>query len=104
MGKPKRPRTARRELHRRLGKAGDAAERLFGHEPGGNPRRPLEVGSPAIVEARARATPCPRCGGEHDVLEHAAVTVDGDRLREVRLSCRACRTRRSLWFRLPVLN
>jgi hypothetical protein len=104
MGKPKRPRTTRRELVRRLGKAADAAERLFSAAPGGSPEHPLEVHSPSVIESRARGIACPRCGGEHDVLEHAAVTVAGARLREARLVCRACGNRRSIYFRLPVLN
>jgi transposase-like protein len=57
-----------------------------------------------VVELRAVAMPCPRCEGQHRVEEHAAVVVEGVRLREVRLVCRACGSRRSAWFRLPVLN
>jgi DNA repair exonuclease SbcCD ATPase subunit len=104
MNKPKRSRTARREMERKVERLAKDRERLFGHEPGGSAERPIEVDSAAVVEVRARSVPCPTCGGEHDVNEHAAVTTRGDRLREVKLRCRRCGASRSLWFRLPVLN
>jgi transposase-like protein len=53
-----------------------------------------------VVDGRALAERCPRCNGEHELLEHAAVTVNGVRLREARLRCRACRSVRSLFFQL----
>jgi hypothetical protein len=102
--KPKRPRTVRREAERRLLSLADDKERLFTLGPGGAPERPIAVDSVPVIEIRARAMPCPRCDGEHSVQDHAAVTVRGVRLREVRLACRGCGSRRSLWFVLPVLN
>ena len=102
--KPKRERTLRREAARQAEQLGRDRERLFLREPGGSPGRPVEVDSPAVVELRARAVPCPRCNGEHAVDEHRAVIHAGVRLREVRLKCRSCGTERSMWFRLPVLN
>jgi len=102
--KPKRERTARRERARDLGKVSRDRERLFALGPGGSSESPIAIDSPAVVEPKARAIPCPRCGGEHEVVEHVAVTRDGARVREARLRCRGCRSRRSLWFRLPVLN
>lgn len=104
MGKPKRDRTVRREALRASLKLGEERERLYAREPGGSPERPRDVEAAAVVEIRARAVPCPRCGGEHAVDEHAAVTAHGERLREARLRCRKCGSRRSMWFRLPVLN
>jgi len=83
---------------------GEDRERLFQLEPGGAPTSPLEVETPALVEPRAAALPCPRCGGEHELLEHLAVVAGTARLREARVRCRACAARRSLWFRLPLLN
>ncbi|HEU4576888.1 MAG TPA: hypothetical protein VFS67_01440 [Polyangiaceae bacterium] len=58
------------------------------------------MASPAVVEGRAQAERCPRCDGEHELLEHAAVTVNGARLREARLRCRSCRSTRSLFFQI----
>ena len=104
MSKPKRERTARREAARRAERLGRAREQLFVREPGGAPDRPIEVDSAAVVEIRARSVRCPRCQGEQAVEEHSAVSPGGNRLREVRLGCQQCGARRSLWFRLPVLN
>ncbi len=101
---PKRERTVRRAAAREAEKLAVDRERLFATEPGGSSDRPLTAESAAIVESRARSFRCPRCGGEFDVEEHAAVTVRGDRLREARLRCRSCGSKRSLWFRLPVVH
>ncbi len=102
--KPKRERTLRRELSRRQARLGRDRERLFALEPGGRPDRPLDVESASVVEIRAQAVRCPRCGGEQGVEEHLAVSERGVRLREARLRCRQCGARRSMWFRLPVLS
>jgi len=58
------------------------------------------------VEARALSQRCPRCDGEHELLEHTALTVQGVRLRELRLRCRRCGSQRSLFFRIeePLLH
>lgn len=104
MSKPKRDRTARREAARAAVKLGTDRERLFRHEPGGSPERPIDVESASIVEPRARSLTCPLCEGEHEVVEHAAVTTPRGALREARLRCRRCGSRRSLWFRLPIVN
>jgi transposase-like protein len=48
--------------------------------------------------------PCPFCGGDHEVVEHASVTGPSGRLREAKLRCRKCGSARSLFFRLPVPN
>ncbi|HOX42744.1 MAG TPA: hypothetical protein PK668_04050 [Myxococcota bacterium] len=68
--------------------------------PGGDPSRPLEVSSPAVVEPRAEGLPCPVCGGEVRVDEHLARLVDGQRLRVARVSCRRCAHTREIFFRL----
>ena len=104
MSRPKRARTEKREAARRGIKLAEGREKLFAREPGGSPEHPLEVEGSAVIEARARAVPCPLCEGELAVLEHAAVTVDARRLRDVRLQCRRCGTKRSLWFRIALLN
>jgi len=102
--KPKRDRTVRREAARAAAALATNRERLFALEPGGSPERPIEVDAVPIVELRAAAVACPRCAGRHRLQEHAAVVLAGVRLREARLRCDACGSRRSLWFRLPVLN
>lgn len=96
----------RRADERAQDKVADARERLFALSAGGLPKRPIHVVSPALVESQASSLPCPRCDGAHEVVEHAAVTVDGIRLREASVRCRACGSRRSVWFRLvgDVLN
>jgi len=73
---------------------------LFSLSPGGSAAQPLSVPSAAIVEPRARAERCPRCQGEHEIVEHAAVIAQGRRLRELRLRCRQCASRRSLFFQI----
>jgi hypothetical protein len=102
--KPKRARTVRREAARAAADLARDRERLFALDPGGSPERPLDVPAVSVIELRAATVACPRCDGEHRVEEHAAVTSGGVRLREARLACRSCGSRRSLWFRLPVLN
>lgn len=99
-----RERTVRRLEKRRLCALGEDRERLFRLEPGGAPGSPLDLETPALVESRAVALPCPRCGGQHELLEHLAVVQGVARLREARVRCRGCATRRSIWFRLPQLN
>jgi hypothetical protein len=98
--KKSRPRTKHREAARTLDKLQTARQRLFELEPGGSPERPLRVSSAAVVEAHAESVPCPRCEGKQDVVEHVAVTIKGARLREARLHCRQCGSKRSLWFRI----
>ena len=104
MAKPKRARTERREAARAGTKLAADRERLFQREEGGNAARPIDVDSAAVIEARAEGIPCPRCEGEQQVLEHLAVTVSGQRLREVRLQCRRCGSKRSMWFRIALPN
>ena len=104
MAKPKRARTVRREAARRLTELGRDRERLFLREPGGTPEHPIPVDSSSVVESRARSVPCPRCDGEHRVEEHRAVSTPSGLLREARLVCSRCGSRRSLWFRLPLPN
>lgn len=106
MAKKPRPRTERREAERELGKLHAARERLFELQSGGSPERPLRVVSAAVIETQAESTPCPRCDGKLELVEHTAVTLPTSgassptRLREVRLRCRQCGTLRSLWFRI----
>jgi DNA-directed RNA polymerase subunit RPC12/RpoP len=96
----KRSRTARREQARAAEKAAVLREKLFRLSPGGTSERPLDVVSPAMIEPHVSGVECPRCGGRLLIDEHAAVTVSGSRLREARLRCAGCGSRRSLWFRI----
>ena len=98
--RPARERTQRRADERATRTLADDRERLFQLEAGGSPERPIEVGSASVVEAHALSVRCPRCDGAHEIREHLAITLRGVRLREVRLACRQCGSRRSLYFRL----
>lgn len=95
-----RPRTTRRELQRASDKVGEDREKLFVLEPGGRADRPIEVETATLVEPRAEAMSCPRCGVAFRVTEHTAQTVDGVRLREAVVYCSRCGRHRSLWFRI----
>jgi len=100
MTKKTRPRTARRADERAARALVRDREKLAAMEPGGSPERPVEVPSSAVVELRARTTPCPQCQGELKVEDHRATVVDGVALREVPVICRRCHVRRTLWYRL----
>jgi hypothetical protein len=95
-----RPRTLRRIDERAALSLADDRERLFLLEPGGTPERPIEKSSASVIEPHALSMPCPRCAGGHELLEHLAITVSGARLRELRVGCRQCGSRRSVFFRL----
>ena len=90
----------RRALERQNAKLAQDQARLFALTEGGSAQRPISVESASVVETHALSVPCPRCGGAHELIEHAAITQDGQRLREARLRCRQCGTRRSLFFQL----
>jgi hypothetical protein len=93
-------RAERRDLERRAQKLTRDLERLATLAPGGAPDRPIDIDSPSQLEVHARSAPCPLCRGSLRVEEHAAETVDGSRLRIARVVCEACRSRRSLYYRL----
>lgn len=90
----------RRALERQSAKLSQDQERLFALTEGGSATRPISVESASVVETHALSVPCPRCGGSHELVEHAAIVHEGQRLREARLRCRQCGTRRSLFFQL----
>lgn len=81
-------------------------ERLASLEEGGAPRRPIVVDTPAVVEIRAVARPCPLCDGTLKLEQHAAEEIDGERLRVADLVCAHCGVRRRRYFRLagPVVH
>lgn len=93
-------RNLRREAGRAAQKLARDRERLARLEPGGSAERPVEVESASQIEPHAMATSCLRCDGANRLVEHAAATVDGERLRLVRLACARCGARRDVWFRI----
>ena len=104
---PKRSdRTVRREQERAQTRLKEDRERLFALSPGGNPERPHEAASAAVIESHALSVRCPLCGENHELIEHSAHVRHGVRLRETKLRCRQCGSQRSLWFKIvgPSLN
>jgi hypothetical protein len=97
---PPRPRRQRREQERALRKAARDTERLARQLPGATPDLPIEIASPSVAEIKARATPCPHCGGELEIRGDRADSTPRGVLRELALVCRLCHTHRSLWFRV----
>lgn len=100
MAKPPRPRRERREHERTLRKTVRVTERLARQLPGATPEAPIDVDAPAVAEIRARATPCPQCGGELELRGERADPTPRGVLRELRLVCRLCHAPRTLWFRV----
>jgi hypothetical protein len=96
--KPKRPRSERREADRTLRREIEAREKLALAAPGGGLQHPLVVATAAVIEGRARSTPCPHCGGELELKRHDAAPVPD--VRVVQLICRLCHTPRRLYFRI----
>ncbi|HEX7664240.1 MAG TPA: hypothetical protein VF407_07020 [Polyangiaceae bacterium] len=81
-------------------KIADASEKLSKLELGGAPNRPIMLESASLVEPTARSLRCPRCGGEHRVVEHDAKTIDGTLLRVVQTKCHQCGSKRVLYMRI----
>ncbi|MCC6847048.1 MAG: hypothetical protein IT294_01005 [Deltaproteobacteria bacterium] len=75
-------------------------ERLARLAPGGAPDRPLAIDTPPLVDVMAEGTPCPLCGGGLRLVEHAAETIAGARLRVARVTCTRCGIGRAIYFRL----
>jgi hypothetical protein len=99
--KPKRARAERRAEERAAVKLSRDRERVAAFERGGAPDRPIAIASPAEVEVHARSVVCARCAGPNELLDHAAETLGGARLRVARLRCKACGATRSIYFELP---
>jgi hypothetical protein len=94
------PRAERRVHARAAEKATRDRERLARIEEGGTPERPIELESASQIEPHALAAACLRCDGPNRLEEHAAETVNGQRLRVVRMTCARCGSKRTMWFRL----
>ena len=74
--KPKGPRSARREAERDREKLWDAKERLARLAAGGEPRHPIVLATPSLVEGYARSMRCARCDGDVQVEEHTAEVIE----------------------------
>lgn len=72
--------------------------------PGASPERPIEVRSPAVIEPRAEALPCPECGAPGHVETHVVEEHPSGRLRVATVRCRDCGHRRPVYMRLPLAN
>ena len=93
-------RSLRREAERSKLRLANDRERLFQLQSGGTSERPISASSAAVVEIHASGVPCPQCSATQEVVEHAASVRNGVRLREAKLRCRQCGSRRSLWFQI----
>ncbi len=93
-------RRQRRERERAQRQLVRDLERLARLEPGGAPDRPLPVDSPAVIELRAVARPCPLCAGPLRLEAHRAEVIDGVRLRVATVACIQCGVRRDIHFTL----
>jgi hypothetical protein len=92
-----RERSERRRAERAARQLVRDREKLAAMSPGGAAERPIQVPSSAVIEVRARATPCVQCEGEYRVLEHES---EGPGLRRVRVACSRCSAKRDLWYRI----
>jgi hypothetical protein len=97
------PRNVRREAARASQKLARDRERLARLEAGGTADRPIDVESASQIEPHATAMTCLRCDGPNRLVEHAAATVGGERLRPVRLACSRCGAAREVWFRIAAM-
>jgi hypothetical protein len=105
MGKKRPERTHLRKQRRDAERTARAhvrtRELLARAEAGGMPDHPIDVASSAVIEVRARATPCPQCDGALRLVEHVAESAS---LRRLELRCAQCGTPRRMWFRIVAAN
>lgn len=98
--KPKSARALRRARERAVEKLALSREKLWKLEPGGSAERPIDVASASVVEPRALAEACLRCGALPRSVEHRAESLEGRRLRVVTATCAQCGATRVWYFRL----
>jgi hypothetical protein len=98
MSKKGRPRTERRVRERAARQLVRDRQQLAALERGGAPDRPIDVPSTSVIAVRARATPCPLCGGTLRIDEESAESRDGKLLHAAHVSCMGCGVARVLWF------
>jgi hypothetical protein len=97
MGRKRPERTERRARERQARQLVRDREKLARLSAGGSQERPIEVGSVAVIEGRARAMPCPQCEGTYRIVDHRAPRSG---LRVLDVTCQQCHVSRELWFRL----
>jgi hypothetical protein len=97
MGRKRPERTERRARERRARELVRDREKLALLSPGGAESRPIEVGSVAVIEGRARAMPCVQCEGTYRIDDHRAPRAG---LRVLDVTCQLCHVSRQLWFRI----
>lgn len=95
-----RKRAERRALERDVRKQLEQRDKLSALSPGGAPERAIEVASASLIEPMARASRCPRCGGDVRLEEYV---VEGG-LRVARVRCTACGSPRALYYRIAALH
>jgi hypothetical protein len=100
VSKKERPRTERRARERAARQIVRDRQKLALLELGGAPARPIEVASTSVIAVRARATPCPLCGGTLRLDDESAGTHDGRLLHAAHVSCVSCGVARVMWFRV----
>lgn len=98
VAKKTRARTERRARERDARQLVRDRQKLAALEPGGAPERPIEVVSAAVIAVRARATPCPLCGGALRLEDETAGTQAGRLVHGAHVRCAACGVARTLWF------
>jgi hypothetical protein len=98
MSTPRKPRAQRRAEGRQDAKDIRDRERLALLETGGSPERPFEVVTAALVEPKARALPCPICGGVVKLEDHTASTLRGVPERLAHVACTVCGHARVIYF------
>jgi hypothetical protein len=98
VAKKQRPRTERRERERAARQLVRDRQKLAALVPGGAPERPIEVPSTSVIAVRARATPCPLCGGTLRLEDETAGTHAGRLVHGAHVRCAACGIARVLWF------
>ena len=99
MARAPRPRRERRESERARRKTVRTTERLAKELPGATADHPIDVPAPSVAEIKARATPCPQCGGELEIQGDRADSTPRGGLRERARVCRRWHAPRRLWFR-----
>ena len=98
MGKKERPRTERRSRERAARQLVRERQKLALLERGGQPDRPIDVVSTAVIPVRARATPCPLCAGTLRLDEETADSRAGRLLYAAHVTCGSCGVGRAIWF------
>jgi hypothetical protein len=97
MAKKPRARTQRRVEERAARQEVRDRQRLAALAVGGASARPIAVVSSAVIAVRARAQPCPLCGGSLRLDEETAASAT---LRAAHMTCVRCGVQRQIWFEI----